>query len=277
MNEIKIHQKLKHSTIVSIDHHFEDNDNVYIMMELCRNETLSDLVKRRGGLTELESKYFLRQIIDGLKYIHSENVIHRDLKLGNLFLTNDLRIKIGDFGLATMVAGMHERRRTICGTPNYMAPEVLAATKDHADGYCFPADIWAIGIIAYALLNGHPPFETPDVKETYRKISALNFKFPDSFSIEARDFIMSILQADPYMRPTLLQLESHPFLAKAPAALPLSCLFESVTETQLMKASGETVYHSAMSITPLGPLEVGTLEALVESRKNELIDQVIVT
>lgn len=118
---------MNHPSIVSIDHYFEDDENVYIFMELCRNETLSELVKRRGNLSEVETKFFMKELITGVKYIHSQNILHRDIKLGNLFLTSDLNIKIGDFGLAAMVSGKHERRRTVCGTPNYMAPEVLAS------------------------------------------------------------------------------------------------------------------------------------------------------
>ena len=101
MSEIKIHQSLDHKHIVNFIHFFEDPNNVYVLLELCSNQTLNDLVKRRGCLQEIEAKYFLLQIIDACEYLHSKkNVIHRDLKLGNLFLNEKMEIKIGDFGLA---------------------------------------------------------------------------------------------------------------------------------------------------------------------------------
>jgi serine/threonine protein kinase len=92
---------------------------------LCEKQTLNELIKRRKRITEVEAKYYLHQIISGVKDIHHANVIHRDLKLGNLFLAEGLKIKIGDFGLAAKLAFDSERRKTMCGTPNYIAPEIL--------------------------------------------------------------------------------------------------------------------------------------------------------
>jgi serine/threonine protein kinase len=81
---------------------------------------MSDLLKRRKRLTDIETRYYLVQLIGSLKYLHDNLVIHRDLKLGNLFVDSQMRIKVGDFGLATKVADIHERKKTVCGTPNYI-------------------------------------------------------------------------------------------------------------------------------------------------------------
>lgn len=116
---------MKSTYVVGFHHYFEDEDNVYIILELCEKQTLNELIKRRKRITEIEAKYYLHQIISGVKDIHNANVIHRDLKLGNLFLTENLEIKIGDFGLAAKLAYDSERRKTMCGTPNYIAPEIL--------------------------------------------------------------------------------------------------------------------------------------------------------
>lgn len=83
---------------------------------------MNDLLKRRRRITEFETKYYIYQITEALKYIHQKKVIHRDLKLGNLFLTDELKIKVGDFGLATKLTFDNERKKTTCGTPNYLAP-----------------------------------------------------------------------------------------------------------------------------------------------------------
>jgi polo-like kinase 1 len=114
-----------------------------------------------------------------MKYLHSHRVIHRDLKLGNLFLNDKMEIKVGDFGLATKLEFDGERKRTICGTPNYIAPEVLEGKQGHS----YEVDVWSLGVILYTLIIGKPPFETNDVKTTYKKIRSNQYTFPDAASI----------------------------------------------------------------------------------------------
>lgn len=95
-------------------------------------------------------------MINALKYLHSNKIIHRDLKLGNLFISEKMELKLGDFGLATKLDFDGEKKKTICGTPNYIAPEIL----DGKIGHSFEVDIWSLGVIIYTLLIGKPPFET---------------------------------------------------------------------------------------------------------------------
>lgn len=156
---------------------------------------MMSLLKKHRRFTEPETQVFLSQIIDAVEYMHKNRVLHRDLKLGNLFLNKNMEIKIGDFGLATLVAEGERKRsgfssqqnndclwlskqkkntsdehcyflllRTMCGTPNYIAPEVLT----NKEGHSFEVDIWSIGVIMYTLLVGKPPFQTNDVEETYK-------------------------------------------------------------------------------------------------------------
>lgn len=113
MSEIKIHRSLHHNNIVGFEHFFEDSENVYITLELCSNQTLNELIRRRKRLHELEAKCYIVQIISALKYLHAHRIIHRDLKLGNLFLSGKMELKIGDFGLATKLEFDGERKRTI--------------------------------------------------------------------------------------------------------------------------------------------------------------------
>ena len=101
ISEIKIHKALHHPQIVTFDHYFEDNENAYILLEFCGNQTLNELLKRRKRLTEIEVQCYAYQIILALKYLHSHRIIHRDLKLANLFLTDKMELKVGDFGLST--------------------------------------------------------------------------------------------------------------------------------------------------------------------------------
>lgn len=106
-----------------------------------------------------------------------------------------MEIKLGDFGLATKVTYEGEKKWTICGTPNYIAPEVLSSKNGHS----YEVDVWSIGVIIYTLLFGRPPFETSDVKKTYKRIKMNDFSFPENSDVseEARDLISQILRSDP--------------------------------------------------------------------------------
>ena len=201
INEIKIHKALHHNNIVNFEHYFEDNDNVFLLLELCSNKSLNELLKRRKVLTELEVQVYVLQIIKALKYLHNHRIIHRDLKLSNLFLSENMELKVGDFGLATKLDFEGEKKRTVCGTPNYIAPEIL----DGKFGYSFEVDIWSLGVIIYTLIIGKPPFETDNVKETYKKIKLNKYSFPINSVISdyAKNLITDILVTDPSKRPTL--------------------------------------------------------------------------
>ncbi len=144
---------------------FEDNDNVYMTLELCQAGSLMDMLGTRRWFTEPETRLFLVQLIGACNYMHLHQVIHRDLKLGNLFLDANMNIKAGDFGLAALIESPGERKKTICGTPNYIAPEVLF---DTVNGHSFEVDTWSIGVIMYTLVVGRPPFQTKEVKEIYK-------------------------------------------------------------------------------------------------------------
>ncbi|KAG2523484.1 hypothetical protein JM16_002255 [Phytophthora kernoviae] len=225
-SEIKIHKSLNHSQIVQFEHFFEDSENAYILLELCRNQSMSDLMRRRKRLSESEVRFYMRQLVEGLAYLHEHLVIHRDLKLGNLFLTSDMRLKIGDFGLATRLDNPEDRKRTMCGTPNYIAPEILSGQR--GDGHSFEVDIWSTGVVMYTLLVGRPPFETDDVKATYKRIRANQYDFPETAHVSrsAQSLVRGILRSDPGARPSLEQILKHPFLANEfiPTALPRTAL-----------------------------------------------------
>jgi len=225
ISEIKIHKSLHHTNIVGFEHVFEDQENVYILLELCTNQTLNELLKRRKRLTELEVQCYMVQIINAMKYLHANRVIHRDLKLGNLFLSEKMEIKVGDFGLATKLEFDGEKKRTICGTPNYIAPEIL----DGKVGHSYEVDVWSIGVIMYTMLVGKPPFETPDVKTTYKKIRMNSYSFPEHvpLSDSAKSLITKILNLDPSRRPTLDEMLEHPFInhgGSIPKLLPVSTI-----------------------------------------------------
>ena len=238
MSEIKIHRSLHHNNIVGFEHFFEDSENVYITLELWSNQTLNELIRRRKRLHEIEAKWYIVQIISALKYLHGHRIIHRDLKLGNLFLSAKMELKIGDFGLATKLEFDGERKRTIWGTPNYIAPEILEAKQGHS----YEVDIWSLGVILYTMLIGKPPFETSDVKTTYRRIRMNAYTFPDHVHISdsAKDMITKILTNDPAKRPSLDELLMHDFLnneGSIPRLLPASTLACPPSATYIKQSS----------------------------------------
>merc|ERR1712241_802851 len=219
--EIRLHKAVSHNHLVKLFSYFEDSNFVYIVLELCRKRSLMELHKRRKAVTEPESRYFVHQILLGCKYLHDNKIIHRDLKLGNVFLNDSMEVKIGDFGLATKVDYAGERKRTLCGTPNYIAPEVL--TKK---GHSYEVDIWSIGCILYTLLVGKPPFETQTLKETYKRIRANEYHVPSRVGPQAKNLIRQLLQDDPLKRPGIETILNDDFMTQGylPSRLPTSCL-----------------------------------------------------
>ena len=186
--EIRIHRMMSHPNIIKFYHFFEDLHFVHLILELAPQQTLLHVSKMREFLTEPEVKYYFRQISAGTNYIHSQRILHRDLKLGNMFLSGNMTVKIGDFGLSTTFA---DRSTSLCGTPNYVSPGMfwgylafLGVLKKFChynyhymitminslicsvaeiiakQGHSVESEIWSIGCIVYALLCGKPPFDS---------------------------------------------------------------------------------------------------------------------
>lgn len=151
--ELQIHAKMSHPNIVEFHRAFSYGDSTYVVLELCPNGSVMDMVKKRKCLSLPETRRLMVQLCGAMKYMHARNTIHRDLKMGNLFLDAKMNLKIGDFGLAAVLVSKDEfdglfnaksRRTTLCGTPNYIAPEILEKGKG---GHDHKVDIWAMGII----------------------------------------------------------------------------------------------------------------------------------
>lgn len=152
--ELQIHAKMRHPNIVEFHRAFTFKESTYVVLELCSNGSVMDMVRKRRCLSLPEVRRLTIQLCGAVKYMHARNVIHRDLKMGNLFLDRDMNLKIGDFGLAAVLVSPDEfdgifngavsRRTTLCGTPNYIAPEILEKGKR---GHDHKVDIWAVGVI----------------------------------------------------------------------------------------------------------------------------------
>ncbi|KAN0065194.1 Cell cycle serine/threonine-protein kinase cdc5/MSD2 [Thecaphora frezii] len=216
--EIMIHRSLDHLHVVKFEDTFEDEENVYFRLELCRNGSLNDIVKRRGAFTEPEARYLMTQILCGCQNMHQNSIIHRDLKLGNIMLDEKMNVKIGDFGLAALLKYPEERKKTVCGTPNYIAPEVL---YDQGEGHSFEVDVWSVGVILYTLLVGKPPFQTNNVTEIYERIKRNDYAIPPEARVspEAQELITNILTHNPAERPTLVEIMDHAWFRSGPVPL----------------------------------------------------------
>jgi serine/threonine protein kinase len=155
-NEVEIHWQLRHSAILELFNYFEDSDYVYLIMELCENGNLFQHLKEKQGklLPEAEARNILRQLVNGLIYLHSNGILHRDLKLSNLLLNHKFDLKIADFGLAVKLVDPHSEQKTMCGTPNYLSPEIVSRLP-----YGLSSDVWSLGCMMVTLLTGNPPFQ----------------------------------------------------------------------------------------------------------------------
>jgi len=173
IQEIQLHKSLQHEHIVKFHTNFNTDLFVIITLELCSRRSLMELHKRRGKILEPEARYYMIQVQKGVEYLHNRRIVHRDLKLGNVFLDEKLTCKIGDFGLAAQMDEDGTQRKTMCGTPNYLAPEILQKR-----GHNYQVDIWSLGCMLYTLIVGKPPFETNTLKETYSRIKNGQYTIP---------------------------------------------------------------------------------------------------
>ncbi|RFU23705.1 hypothetical protein B7463_g12635, partial [Scytalidium lignicola] len=224
--ELQIHSKMRHPNIVQFHRAFSYEDCTYIVLELCPNGSLMDMVKRRRYITEPEVRFYTVQMAGAIKYMHAKGIIHRDLKMGNIFLDKDMNIKVGDFGLAALLMSGKDmvacRRTTLCGTPNYIAPEILEKGKG---GHDHAVDIWSLGIIIFALLTGKPPFQSNTADEIYRRAKERDYDWPESgtsgnfISEETKDLVSQLLQS-PDQRPDPDVIVQHPFFTCGWMPLP---------------------------------------------------------
>lgn len=220
---------MHHPGIVEFYRAFAFENYTYVVLELCPNGSLMDMVKNRKSLSLPEVRRYMIQLCGGVKYMHQRCVIHRDLKMGNIFIDAHMNIKIGDFGLAAVVVDDKERRKTMCGTPNYIAPELLLRPSA-SNGHGSKVDTWAIGIICYAMLIGTPPFASKSQTEIYEKLKQLQYEWKENCQYfipnQAKDLVTLCLNLDPNARPEMDDLVEHDFFKMGAVAeqLDRSCL-----------------------------------------------------
>lgn len=195
-NEIRVLRRLDHINVVKLLDAYESRQCVYLVMELVTGGELFDRIVEKGSYTEKDAADLIKQVLSAVSYMHDSGVVHRDLKPENLLYYSpeaESRIMISDFGLSKMEdSGL---MATACGTPGYVAPEVLAQKP-----YGKAVDVWSIGVISYILLCGYPPFYDENDANLFAQILKGEFEFDspywDDISEEAKDFIRSLMCVD---------------------------------------------------------------------------------
>jgi len=202
--EIEIQSHLRHPHVLRMFGYFYDETRVYLILEFApRGEMYKALQKQpKGQFDENRTAKYIYQLADALKYCHSKKVIHRDIKPENLLLCVKGDLKIADFGWS--VHAPSSRRATMCGTLDYLPPEMVAG-EYHDE----KVDIWSLGVLCYEFLCGKPPFETASHQETYQRIVNVDLKFPPHVTSGAQDLIRKLLQKKPDNRLPLSEVMQH--------------------------------------------------------------------
>lgn len=213
-NEIEIMKDCHHHNIVKLYEEYETSDKIYLVMELVKGGDLFDAITQSVKFGEVDSARMVKDLCNALFYLHSRSIVHRDLKPENLLVHRNkdgsISLKLADFGLAMEVK---EPIFTVCGTPTYVAPEILSEI-----GYGLEVDMWAVGVITYILLCGFPPFRSPDRNQTelfeFIKAGEYEFLSPywDNISPYAKDLIEHLLVVDKKKRYTAIETLSHPWI-----------------------------------------------------------------
>ena len=206
IREMSILSKMDHKNIIKVYQILEDSNNYLIIMEYCEGGELFNYIVKKGRLPEDEVSFFFYQIINGIEYIFSKGIAHRDLKPENLLLTKNNIIKIIDFGLSNYFDGEKDLE-TPCGSPCYASPEMVSG--NHYNG--FNIDIWATGIILFAMICGYLPFENPDNDKLFEQILKAELDFPEHVSDLCKDLIKKILVTNPKKRINIEQIKKHKF------------------------------------------------------------------
>lgn len=206
-HETNILKSLHHKNVVKIYETFETPKFYMITMEYISCGDLLSYVRKRTKLNEVIAKFIYKQIINGIRYIHSKNVIHRDIKLDNILIDINSNIKICDFGVAKKYK-KNDFFNDQCGTPAYIAPEIF-----RGQGYEGPpTDIWSSGVVLYTMLSGTVPFKAAKIKELQKIINKGVFNKVKGISYEAEDLLSRLLEIDPYKRITCDEIMNHPWL-----------------------------------------------------------------
>jgi serine/threonine-protein kinase ULK/ATG1 len=210
--EIKAMKKVRHSAVISLHDVYKTKQNVYLMMEYCTGGDLESYVEKNGPISEATLKRWLKQLVSAFIEMQSHRILHRDLKLGNLLLTDPdaevADVKLADFGFARIL-NENSMAKTTLGTPLFMAPEILNGQE-----YDYKVDVWSLGALCFEILTGKSAFNATTMAQL-RRLQKTKVTFPRGCkaSRQARAFIGKMLTYDQKKRPSFADLEAHKYLA----------------------------------------------------------------
>ncbi|KAF4085084.1 hypothetical protein AMELA_G00113280 [Ameiurus melas] len=216
LKEIHVLNVLKgHPSIITLIDSYESATFIFLVFDLMRRGELFDYLTEKVTLSEKETRNMMRALLEAVQYLHSLNIVHRDLKPENILLDDQGHIKLSDFGFSVQLQP-GEKLRELCGTPGYLAPEILKCSMDEThDGYGKEVDLWACGVILFTLLAGSPPFWHRKQMLMLRMIMEGRYQFSspewDDRSDTVKDLISRLLVLDPAVRLTAEQALTHPF------------------------------------------------------------------
>lgn len=208
--EVQALTQCDHPFIVKFFDFFEDKHFFYIVQEYVNHGTLLESVNARGHLTEKQCRKYFCQILSAICYLHDKNILHRDLKAENILLDSGDNIRLVDFGLCKIFEQNEDKyTSTLCGSFTYAAPEVIQGKK-----YSLPADVWALGVLLYAISNCQLPWEDENNKKLCQKIIYTEPNYPSSFSPSLIDLLSKMLKKNPEERITIKEIQCHPWVAQ---------------------------------------------------------------
>eukprot|EP00300_Choanocystis_sp_HF-7_P042252 c9011_g1_i2.p1 GENE.c9011_g1_i2~~c9011_g1_i2.p1 ORF type:complete len:426 (-),score=101.37 c9011_g1_i2:107-1384(-) len=209
--ERSVLQELNHPFIVNLHYAFQTAGKLYLLLDYVRGGELFFQLKREGVFSEARVRLYIAEIILALEYMHERSIVYRDLKPENILLDVDGHIVLTDFGLSKEAVSSINGARTVCGTPEYLAPEILLGF-----GHGTAVDWWSLGTLMYEMLGGLPPFYAKNRQAMFDKILTAPLSFPPSFSRAARDLLIGLLEREPEMRlgsKGANEIRSHPFFS----------------------------------------------------------------
>jgi serine/threonine protein kinase len=205
--EIEAQAQVRSVNIARLYGYFHDKDYIYLIVEYCERGDLFRILMRTGRLDAKTAAQYLCQITDAVAHCHARHIIHRDIKPENILVGLNGELKLADFGWS--VHAPNSRRKTICGTLDYLPPEMVVGKE-----YDEKVDIWTIGVLLYEFLVGCTPFEAASQRATMYRIRDVDLKFPYFVPVPARDLITKFLQKDPAKRINLKDVRSHPWIVE---------------------------------------------------------------
>jgi len=206
IREMRMLSELDNEHVIKVYQIYEDDNHYLIIMEYCEGGELFNYIVEKQRLSENETAFFYYQIIKGVEYIHSKGIAHRDLKPENLLLDKDKKIKIIDFGLSNYFDGI-QKLETPCGSPCYASPEMVGGNKYNG----FFIDVWATGIILFAMLCGYLPFEDDNNDILFKQILSGKINYPSYLSEMSKDLLNKIIETEPEKRIKIEEIKKHPF------------------------------------------------------------------